>query len=77
MLIKLGNKIPTIKMVGIGGFGRQTVEEMILSNKFNDISFLTIGPKKNNLEENNNITKIELMTYPAASCEVSGISRKA
>ncbi|MBI4973479.1 hypothetical protein HZC27_02615 [Candidatus Roizmanbacteria bacterium] len=60
MLVKLGNKIPTITVIGIGGFGQQTVQEMALSNKFSDINFPTIAPKKNSLEHNVNITSIDL-----------------
>lgn len=76
MLVKRGNKIPTITVLGIGGYGQQTVEEMALSTKFGDINFPTISPKKNSLEHNENIISIDLANAISNSTATEDSSQK-
>jgi len=67
MFIKLGNKLPVIKVVGIGGFGKRTIQEMILSKRFDDIDFITISPDKDGPPLNEAITNIVLSNTPDKS----------
>lgn len=60
MFIKSGNKQPTIRVAGIGGFGRQTVKELMLSSSFKDIDFITIGPATNTAELDKTMADIVL-----------------
>jgi len=69
MFIQSKFKPFNIKVIGVGGVGSKTVQEMEATRKFPDIEFIALQPESDNFLESNPIAAIQLSPQSETSYE--------